>query len=385
MSKNKIALLLSMINAAGGTIDASDDPHSLLNYFCDDNGRGADTFNQAIALGYLHVAHDQLSETSTAGLTELGRFYALKTTPAALWREKGEADPHGDRYNCARSQLAGGTLTDDEVANAAYLRPTLPNLEIAKDRIRWLSRQLVHMTAKVEESEQSFDIRWRADRRAISRWQKANPGNDLVWPDHADLCVWLQQQLADGQIKTLSVPDRELLRKVVELAYREATPDGPLPNVGQADELICHAHAHLAMPDSRGALSAAVGDLRAFHEACDIPIRAEPSFPNQDRITLRADLLDEEHEELREAIEERDIVKVADGLADIAYIVLGTALEFGIPLDRVWAEVHRTNMAKVDPTTGKVRRRADGKVLKPEGWTPPDIAKVLGRQETEHA
>lgn len=69
--------------------------------------------------------------------------------------------------------------------------------------------------------------------------------------------------------------------------------------------------------------------------------------------------------------------KIADGLADVIYVAVGAALEFGIPLDRVWAEVHRSNMAKVDPATGKVIKRADGKVLKPEGWTPPDVAGVL--------
>ena len=53
----------------------------------------------------------------------------------------------------------------------------------------------------------------------------------------------------------------------------------------------------------------------------------------------------------------------------------------GIPLDRVWAAVHRSNMAKVDPATGKVIKRADGKVLKPEGWTPPDIPAALAIED----
>jgi hypothetical protein len=47
---------------------------------------------------------------------------------------------------------------------------------------------------QIEEHDQSFDLRWKADMRAIKRWQEAHPGNDLTWPDHADLCVWLLEQ-----------------------------------------------------------------------------------------------------------------------------------------------------------------------------------------------
>ena len=63
-------------------------------------------------------------------------------TPGAKWRESGEPDPHRNRYNCERAQLCLGHLTDDEMANAVYLEPTLANLTGAKDRIRWLSRAL---------------------------------------------------------------------------------------------------------------------------------------------------------------------------------------------------------------------------------------------------
>lgn len=118
-------------------------------------------------------------------------------------------------------------------------------------------------------------------------------------------------------------------------------------------------------------------DVRAFHEACDVPILTSPQFPSDERIALRERILQEEFFEFKDALVDRDIVDVADALADIIYLAVGTALEFGIPLDRVWDEVQRSNMAKRDPATGMVRRRDDGKVLKPEGWTPPDIAKAL--------
>lgn len=51
----------------------------------------------------------------------------------------------------------------------------------------------------IDDNERLFDLRWKADMRAIKRWQAAHPGNDLVWPDHADLCVWLMEQLEAKQ------------------------------------------------------------------------------------------------------------------------------------------------------------------------------------------
>jgi predicted HAD superfamily Cof-like phosphohydrolase len=125
-------------------------------------------------------------------------------------------------------------------------------------------------------------------------------------------------------------------------------------------------------------MAALLGDVRAFHEAAGVPVLAAPGFPDEDRVALRTSLLAEEFHEYATAIVQGDIVEAADALADIVYVAIGAALEFGIPLDRVWAEVQRSNMAKIDPATGFVVRREDGKILKPEGWTPPDVAAALG-------
>jgi hypothetical protein len=79
----------------------------------------------------------------------LGRIdVPAQGTPASRWREKGEIDPHGTRYDCERASTAGGHLTDDEVANAVFLDPSIQNLTIAKDRIRWLSRKLAEALAE---------------------------------------------------------------------------------------------------------------------------------------------------------------------------------------------------------------------------------------------
>lgn len=121
----------------------------------------------------------------------------------------------------------------------------------------------------------------------------------------------------------------------------------------------------------------AIADVTAFHRACDVPVLAIPQFPSDARVELRKKLINEEYRELKGAIYRRDLVAVADAIADLNYVLIGTALEFGIPLDRVWDEVQRSNMAKVDQVTGKVIRRADGKILKPEGWQQPQICRIL--------
>lgn len=121
-----------------------------------------------------------------------------------------------------------------------------------------------------------------------------------------------------------------------------------------------------------------LADVRAFHVACDIPILTTPTIPNNDRTSLRKSLIDEEvNRELFPAMDCGDLPAIADGMVDAIYVIVGAALEYGLPIDRVWQAVQKANMAKVDPSTGKVHRRADGKILKPPGWTPPDIAAVL--------
>jgi predicted HAD superfamily Cof-like phosphohydrolase len=116
-----------------------------------------------------------------------------------------------------------------------------------------------------------------------------------------------------------------------------------------------------------------MNDVAAFHRATDTPVSATPSFPPHGRRALRRRLIEEEVEEFCRADREEDLVGVADALADIIYVVVGTSLEYGIPLHAVWDEVQRANMAKIDPLTGRVTKREDGKVLKPDGWEPPDI------------
>lgn len=113
-------------------------------------------------------------------------------------------------------------------------------------------------------------------------------------------------------------------------------------------------------------------DVKAFHEAMDIPVLPEPRFPAYERVILRLDLIMEELEETLLAIDTDDLVGTADGFVDMLYVIVGAMHEFGLPAQALWDEVHRANMAKKG---GPIRE--DGKRLKPPGWTPPDIAGIL--------
>ena len=117
-------------------------------------------------------------------------------------------------------------------------------------------------------------------------------------------------------------------------------------------------------------------DVVQWHKAFGVPVLLEPTVPAEDRQELRKNLINEEHKELIGAIEEGDLVEIADACADLIYVICGTAAEYGIPLNRVWDEVQRSNMAKLGKD-GKPILREDGKVLKPEDWTPPNIAAML--------
>lgn len=126
------------------------------------------------------------------------------------------------------------------------------------------------------------------------------------------------------------------------------------------------------------AMEGVVAAVRRFHKATDTPVRIVPRIPSTARRDLRINLINSEtNKELIPALVAGDMVEIADGIADAIYVAVGTALEYGIPLSVIWSLVCATNDAKIDPTTGMVVRRADGKILKPPGWSPPDIERAL--------
>jgi len=117
--------------------------------------------------------------------------------------------------------------------------------------------------------------------------------------------------------------------------------------------------------------------LLEFNQAFEIPKLDNPGLSTDELIELRIKLLTEEVEEYAEAARNGDMVEILDALADIGYILAGTIINHGMQdiYDDAFNEVHRSNMAKL--VNGKVIRREDGKVLKPKGWQPPQLAQFL--------
>lgn len=150
-------------------------------------------------------------------------------------------------------------------------------------------------------------------------------------------------------------------------------------------------------------------DVAEFHRTFDLPCLSTPAIPHEDRCKLRVSLLQEELNELKAAIEEHDIIEVADALADLQYVLSGAILEFGLAsqFKSLFEEVHRSNMSKTCKNMEEairtqkhyesekgtesyiverdgeylVYRRSDAKVLKSIKYSPADLAAVLSKAE----
>ena len=148
-----------------------------------------------------------------------------------------------------------------------------------------------------------------------------------------------------------------------------------------------------------------LNDVAEFHRTFHLPVLDTPMIPSEDRCRLRVNLLQEELDELKDAIEKKDITSVADALSDIQYVLSGAILEFGLAdkFKALFEEVQRSNMSKVcidyitaeqtiefyekrDGTTGFIEeshsgflvyRESDKKVLKSVKYSPADLEKIL--------
>ncbi len=132
----------------------------------------------------------------------------------------------------------------------------------------------------------------------------------------------------------------------------------------------------MATDPARPRASSPASLVREFHAYVGSTVRSTASVAVEGA-TRRCDLVEEEARELREAVEAGDVVATADALADLAYVVYGAALHFGIDLDRVLAEVHRSNMTK-SPA-------GDGKAIKGLTYEPPDLTQFLDSDHDRRA
>ena len=116
-------------------------------------------------------------------------------------------------------------------------------------------------------------------------------------------------------------------------------------------------------------------DQKKFMTACDQTV----DVTNGEQLALYVSLIAEECGELSAALKAEDKIETLDALIDIIVVTVGALHSLGVKPEDAWNEVMRTNFAKIDPETGKVNKRDDGKVLKPDNWTPPDLKKhILG-------
>jgi predicted HAD superfamily Cof-like phosphohydrolase len=114
-------------------------------------------------------------------------------------------------------------------------------------------------------------------------------------------------------------------------------------------------------------------DQEKFMTACDQTVEGW----NQEQFKLYIKLIEEEFKELKEAINNNDMLETLDALEDILVVTIGAIHSAGMDGEGAWKEVMKTNFAKIDRETGKVRKREEGKVLKPQGWTAPELEQFL--------
>jgi predicted HAD superfamily Cof-like phosphohydrolase len=144
--------------------------------------------------------------------------------------------------------------------------------------------------------------------------------------------------------------------------------------------------------------------VKEFHETFDMPVLSEPTIPDSERCDLRISLLEEEINELKQAILDKDITEVFDAFNDILYILGGSILEFGMQdkFKQGFDEVHRSNMSKacktveealltidkykksnnfdsdyIEKNNSFIVKRKDGKLLKSINYSPADLKKII--------
>ena len=115
-------------------------------------------------------------------------------------------------------------------------------------------------------------------------------------------------------------------------------------------------------------------DQEKFMKACGQSV----GELNEAQYKLYSDLIDEEfNDEFKHALASNDRVEQLDALIDILVVTIGAIHSGGFDSEGAWKEVMKTNFAKIDTETGKVRKREDGKVLKPTGWKAPELAQFI--------
>ena len=117
--------------------------------------------------------------------------------------------------------------------------------------------------------------------------------------------------------------------------------------------------------------------VKTFMDTYGQEVKNTPEFPDSKIVKLRIDLIQEELNELKEAINNNDIIEVADALTDILYVTYGAGHSFGVDLDSCFNEVQSSNMSKLGDD-GKPIYNESGKVMKGPNYFKPNIKKIIG-------
>ena len=116
--------------------------------------------------------------------------------------------------------------------------------------------------------------------------------------------------------------------------------------------------------------------VKKFMQTFGQTIKSKASFPEENIVKLRVDLIKEELSELEDAINKKNITEVADALTDILYVTYGAGHAFGIDLDKCFDEVQKSNMSKLD-NNGDPIYNEDGKVIKGPKYFKPNLKNIL--------
>ena len=116
--------------------------------------------------------------------------------------------------------------------------------------------------------------------------------------------------------------------------------------------------------------------VKMFMDTYGQEVKSKAEFPNENIVKLRLNLIEEELQELQEAIKQEDLLEVADALTDILYVTYGAGHAFGIDLDNCFNEVQKSNMSKLG-ADGKPIYNQDGKVMKGPKYFKPNLKQFL--------
>jgi phosphoribosyl-ATP pyrophosphohydrolase len=123
-------------------------------------------------------------------------------------------------------------------------------------------------------------------------------------------------------------------------------------------------------------MSKVFSDVHVFMHSAgqDVP----PFNANRsDQSDLYFELIKEEYKELMDASIDKNDTEICDACFDLMWVIVGYMKSRGWDCENIWDEGAQSNLSKIDPVTLRVKRREDGKILKPEGWKPPDFAKFV--------